>query len=218
MPCPNCNNELVKLEKTAISVEKLWLLDWEDKRGCKPLIKFCPYCGFSLSDEKEDPVKFDQSEINKLDELANELRQRSGSRDFVTGQPEEPKVKILGQVYTIVKKDRQDVYLEHGDLKGKVIYDDGKIYVADGLNPGDLRGTLIHEVVHIIDRDFDLALSEANIKRLAVCLAAVMADNEKAILKLFYGIPKALGMQSMINRELYGPGDVIPVTGDKVLK
>lgn len=90
----------------------------------------------------------------------------------------------MSKTIRILGKKIEIIFVEDSPLverSGEMHYLNGIIYIRKSLYPDEQKETLLHEVIHCIDYQLKLDLSEAQVHRLAVGLYAVMADNWNGI-------------------------------------
>jgi hypothetical protein len=85
------------------------------------------------------------------------------------------RLKILGKPFTI-KWATDDLDAE---LNGECDVDKQVISVRDGQPLESSQDTLLHEVIHAIDEAMDARMSEAQVKKIATGLLAVLKDNAR---------------------------------------
>lgn len=89
------------------------------------------------------------------------------------------KIRIMGIDYSIEYVGRKcDVDTDdQSALFGQIRYDECAITVASCRREELMRITLMHEVIHAIDRHFRMELTESTTGMIAEGLCQVMADN-----------------------------------------
>lgn len=80
-------------------------------------------------------------------------------------------IDILGKRYAVVMIER-----DAGDY-GECIADQCRLEVATYQCEDQRRDTLLHETMHAVDHEMHCALSEAQIRRMATGLLAVLRQN-----------------------------------------
>lgn len=83
-------------------------------------------------------------------------------------------ITILGKTYEVVKSD--DIAI--GGYMGLSNQYTQKIAIANNISKDQEEETLIHEVIHIIDMELSLGLSEETVARLAVGLYSAGFTNK----------------------------------------
>lgn len=63
------------------------------------------------------------------------------------------------------------------ELDGKVSYSPPKICVKEDQGPQDFQGTLLHEILHVIDDCYGLGLGEQGVVTLETVLMTVILEN-----------------------------------------
>jgi hypothetical protein len=71
--------------------------------------------------------------------------------------------------------------MERHEAIGQARIDEQKIRIAEGLSDQCDRSTLLHEVLHFLDRCLKLGLSEEDVARLEAGLNQVLNDNPKFV-------------------------------------
>ena len=66
-------------------------------------------------------------------------------------------------------------------LDGQIDYGENKIHLFQRLTDADKKATLLHEIIHGIDRFMIIGLSEEQVEKLGEGLAMVIRDNESAL-------------------------------------
>ena len=86
-------------------------------------------------------------------------------------------VKVGAFVYTIVRETqvRSD---DDRRLCGQINYMRQEIHIGDGMAAEQEYDTFLHEVLHAIDHNGQMGLSEKQIHRLASALLGVLLDND----------------------------------------
>lgn len=87
------------------------------------------------------------------------------------------KLRILGRDVSVslVAKGPMLASSEYGEAD----LDSGEIRIGDWLCESHARSTLLHEIVHFIDDDLELGMTEEQVGGLAQGLFQVLRDNEK---------------------------------------
>lgn len=85
-------------------------------------------------------------------------------------------IKCGAFVYRVRHKKRL-CSSDHDRLKGQARHNDLEIRLDKGMRFPHQRETLLHEVLHAVDVDRGLELSEDAVHQLSVGLAAVLLDN-----------------------------------------
>lgn len=94
-------------------------------------------------------------------------------------------VKVGAHQYSVTyhellyDKDEQQEYL------GRCSYPDLAISMKEGRAPSQLAETFLHEVVHAINNDRQLELSEHQVDQVAAGMLGVIVDNEAVFGKQF---------------------------------
>ena len=91
-----------------------------------------------------------------------------------------PRVRILGKVHQV-----EYLPVGHADLKadgddtfaGRIDHDAQRIIIEDGQTLASEQDTLLHEVMHGVERAMDLDVQETVVHRFATGLLAVLKDN-----------------------------------------
>ena len=87
------------------------------------------------------------------------------------------KIKISGIDYKIeIAKDYTDD-MNEAENRGRVVFRKGVIRILESYFPESKSRTLLHEIIHILDDDLDLDLTEQTIRRLTSGLYQVLKDN-----------------------------------------
>lgn len=81
-------------------------------------------------------------------------------------------VRVLGKEYRTVFGAQLEtgVLGEHDQMKGEV-------RVTGGLPHDEERETLLHELIHAIDEQIGIGLTEKRVRQLSVCIYALVRDN-----------------------------------------
>lgn len=89
------------------------------------------------------------------------------------------RVKIIGKQHSVAYVPSGHPALLDGKdpLAGSIVHDKQEIYVEEGQPLEQEQDTLLHEVVHGVERQMDLELDETAIRRLATGILAVIKDN-----------------------------------------
>jgi hypothetical protein len=86
-------------------------------------------------------------------------------------------VKVSGIIYSVnVLKDMSND-LNGADYRGKVLFKENKILILDSYGSDDKFRTLLHEMIHIIDDDYNLDFKEETIRRMTTGLYQILKDN-----------------------------------------
>jgi len=88
------------------------------------------------------------------------------------------KIKVGGIDYEIEMVDYKENDFAEIKIWGKTERDKCKIVLYNGVNPQRLWETLFHEIIHIIDRHFDINLNESKVERLSNGIYQVLKDNK----------------------------------------
>lgn len=83
---------------------------------------------------------------------------------------------VVGKVYRIQYVKGQP--LAEDDM-GECDDENQLISVAEGLPLGNEQDTVLHELIHALDKQFTLKLKEAQVSGLATALLAFLKDNPK---------------------------------------
>jgi len=86
------------------------------------------------------------------------------------------RLKILGKSWRLVHSPIPDDNLVH---YGQTDHLAGQIVVNSRATPHQRLDTTIHEVIHVIDGELKLGLSEGNVSRLSSALCGVILDNPR---------------------------------------
>lgn len=86
-------------------------------------------------------------------------------------------VKIGAHQYAVEYDDLIYDRDEQQEYMGRVSYQELKLQVKTGRAPSQMAETFLHEVVHAIDGDRRLELTEHQVDQIAAGLLAVMIDN-----------------------------------------
>lgn len=90
-----------------------------------------------------------------------------------------PKViKAVGRSYQVHVEESKDFT---GELNGEVNVDKQVIRIASGQGFEGERETLLHEVIHIVEKLFAVDLEEEQVKVLSNALFNVLRDNPKFV-------------------------------------
>jgi Zn-dependent peptidase ImmA (M78 family) len=84
-------------------------------------------------------------------------------------------VKIGPRVFRV--EQPQNVVDGADNLWGKCEHSAGVIYVAARLSQDQQAVTLLHEVIHALDHQYDLNLKESQVRRLSYALMSFLKDN-----------------------------------------
>jgi len=89
---------------------------------------------------------------------------------------------IIGPVvYEVVRTEQARFDSEHGNYIGRVIHQEGKIYVLDNMPVDQQQQTEIHEIVHVLAIQRNLDLTEKQIDALAYGFLEFVQDNPEYI-------------------------------------
>lgn len=93
------------------------------------------------------------------------------------------RVKIVGKQHSVAYVPAGHPGLKDGTdaLVGSIQHDKQEIYVEEGQPIEQEQDTLLHEILHGVERQMDLELEESAIRRLATGLLAVMKDNPSLV-------------------------------------
>jgi hypothetical protein len=72
-------------------------------------------------------------------------------------------VEVLGKKYDIVRI-KEDSGM--GNL-GAAVVAHQKIFVRDDIGPDQVKDTLLHEIIHLVDQELKIGLEEEDVARLA---------------------------------------------------
>jgi len=88
------------------------------------------------------------------------------------------KVKVAGIEYKVeICKDYTDE-MNEAEFRGKVFFKENKIKLLNSYSIDEKMRTLIHEVLHIIDDNSKIDMSEETIRRVSCGLYQVLKDNK----------------------------------------
>ena len=87
-------------------------------------------------------------------------------------------VKVIGKTYSITYTNGRP--LDDGNL-GEMDPDKQTLTVKKGQPLEQEQDTVLHEVMHAIDHELGLSLSEKHVKGMATGLLAVMKDNPRFV-------------------------------------
>lgn len=87
-------------------------------------------------------------------------------------------IRVLGYTFTVRPEDSED-FAEH--FNGEIVHSKQEIRVVASLGPDIARETLLHEVIHGIERATATDLSEEQVRAFSRGLYAVMRDNPKLV-------------------------------------
>lgn len=89
------------------------------------------------------------------------------------------RIRIIGKVHTVEFLPAGHERLTDGEdtFAGRIDHDAQQILMQDGQTLDSEQDTLLHEVMHGVERAMDLEVPETVIHRLATGLLAVMKDN-----------------------------------------
>lgn len=92
-------------------------------------------------------------------------------------------VRIIGKVHAIEYLPDGHLELTEGvdTFAGRIDHDKQKILVEEGQTLASEQDTLLHEIMHGVERAMDLEVPETAIHRLATGLLAVLKDNPKLV-------------------------------------
>lgn len=88
-------------------------------------------------------------------------------------------VKIIGKRHAVEYLPAGHADLVEGEdtFAGRIDHDRQKIVVEDGQTLASEQDTLLHEIMHGVERAMDLEVPETAIHRLATGILAVLKDN-----------------------------------------
>lgn len=99
-------------------------------------------------------------------------------------------IRVLGKEYRV----EWDAVIDNPDPEAITTGDNLqpilRIRIHKGLALDEERETLIHELVHAVENQLDLPMSEKTVRRLSVGLYALLRDNPKLRSYLFKGANK----------------------------
>lgn len=85
-------------------------------------------------------------------------------------------IKVGGHTYKVKSGERINERLKEGNYYGRCYYKEKEVLIDDSQEHGQVSNSIIHEVVHAIDNEFDTKLSESQVKRLSNGLHQVMSE------------------------------------------
>jgi carbonic anhydrase len=93
------------------------------------------------------------------------------------------KVKVLGKTYSIdfVPAEHSGLTLDGEQVTGLCDTDKQTIHIQDGMHVESEQDTLLHEVMHAIERAMDLDVEDTIVYRLATGVIAVLKDNQSFV-------------------------------------
>ena len=83
------------------------------------------------------------------------------------------RVRVMGKVYSITYIENSDAIESNGVCKNDTL----SILIADELPPDEERDTLLHEIVHAVDNQISIGLTEKKVRQIATGLMQVILDN-----------------------------------------
>ncbi len=88
------------------------------------------------------------------------------------------KIKIGGIEYKIefINEIKDDIH--NSEFIGRVIYRENKILILDSYQTERQFRVMLHEIIHVLDEDYKLGISEENLCRLEAGLYQVLKDNK----------------------------------------
>ena len=98
------------------------------------------------------------------------------------------KVRIGGTFYELEFKD--GLYVGDKKVSGYINYSDGQIRVDSNLPHVSLEETIVHEIIHGIETEYELDLEERDVKCLARGFINVMIDNEGLMAQILKDVRK----------------------------
>ncbi|SFE41577.1 hypothetical protein [Peptostreptococcus sp. D1] len=96
------------------------------------------------------------------------------------------KIKIGWKEFDIehIEKEKARLNVVSGDCYGEIHFDKNKIYLNNEFSDEQKQATLIHEVLHGIERMYSIdSLDEDTVTRLGNALYTVLIDNNLEIVK-----------------------------------
>ena len=89
------------------------------------------------------------------------------------------RIRIIGKVHTVEALPKGHAEITEGEdsFAGRIDHDRQCIFMEDGQTLIAEQDTLLHEVMHGVERAMDLEIPETAIHRLATGLLAVIKDN-----------------------------------------
>jgi len=87
------------------------------------------------------------------------------------------KIKISGIEYKIIIKKPADCDLSEESFRGAADYKKCIITISSLYTQEGQERTLLHEILHVIDDDYKIGLSEENIRRITSSLYQVLKEN-----------------------------------------
>jgi len=85
---------------------------------------------------------------------------------------------INGITYKILIKKPVKCNLSEEQFRGSADYKDATITISNAYQQESKERTLIHEILHILDDDYKIDLSEDHIRRIATGIYTVLKSNK----------------------------------------
>lgn len=87
-------------------------------------------------------------------------------------------MRLLGKQWAITWSEDKDFA---DDRFGHTDHDQLEIRIADAKPPAQWADTMVHEVIHAIEKDLDLKMRERQVKLLGTTLLGWMVDNPEQL-------------------------------------
>lgn len=88
------------------------------------------------------------------------------------------KIKIGGIEYKIEFTKEIDDSIHKSEYIGRVLFRKNKILILDSYPIEKKFRVMLHEIIHVLDEDFKMEMSEENLCRLEAGLYQVLKDNK----------------------------------------